>query len=381
MRVIHIVGDSKFGGDAYIILYLAELARTFGWEVSVLATDPTAQRFYRDHNLNVVDLDVIRRPIRPAFDIVGLWRLYRFFKANHYDLVHTHTSKASVLGRIAARWAGVPYIVYTVHLFGFHEQSSFVELVAYSTIERTCARFCDRIVTVSDYHRQLALRYGIGSPEQVYAVPNGIDADLMVANEEVDTVRSRFGAKPDDIVILSTGRLAEQKGLEYLILATRLMRKRNQRRFVVWLAGTGEKEEDLKKLINDIDAKDCVKLLGFQRDIPSLLRAADIVALPSLWEGLSISLLEAMAMARPIVTTTIGPNCEVVKDGMSALLVPPKDPIALSMALDRLIDDPGLREQLGREAARVVRADFSLHKMVEGYRKIYEELIKTGGRK
>src|SRR5262245_3326670 len=152
-RILHIVGDSRFGGAAYIIAGLAKMAQAEGWAVDALATDPVFQKFARQHGMGIVDIDVIRRPIRPLWDLAGLVRLARFLRRNRYRIVHTHTSKGGFIGRLAARLAGVPVIVHTVHGYAFHEASPALALMFYAAMEKIAARWCDRMISVSEFHR------------------------------------------------------------------------------------------------------------------------------------------------------------------------------------------------------------------------------------
>jgi glycosyltransferase involved in cell wall biosynthesis len=378
-RLLHVAGSSKFGGDSVLVVELARAARDRGFEVDILATDPRFQELIRQQGIGLVNLDVIRREIRPLWDLHGLVRLSQYLADSSYTIVHTHTSKPGVVGRLAARHRGVPAIVHTVHLFGFHEESRRLPSAIYAGIERRAAHWCDRIITVSEYHREWALRVGIGTPEKVVAIPNGVPGDRAAAVRDRDLIRGGLDVDEDDFVILSTGRLAEQKGLEYLIRATSLLMPAVPNAMVL-LAGEGPLSVPLSRLIDDLGLASRVRLLGFRADVGDLLAAADLIALPSLWEGLSVSLLEAMAAGRPVVTTTIGSNREVTRDGAVASLVPPKDPAALASAITALAHDPNRRAALGRAARAEQQSRYTMERMLAGYIEQYDLLLDVAHR-
>ena len=371
--LLHVVGPSKFGGDSVLVLELARAARESGFRVDILASDPRFQELIREAGFGLVDLDVLRREIRPVADLAALGRLTQILRRSSYDIVHTHTSKPGVIGRLAATLTGVPGVMHTVHLFGFHEESGPVATGVYSRVERAASHWCDRIVTVSEYHRDWALRLGIGTPDRVVAIPNGVPTRRASGSRPPSQVRAELGLT-DELAIVSTGRLAEQKGLEYLIRAIPLLGP-DRGRVRVLLAGDGPLLEPLTTLARELGVLDEVRFLGFRSDVGDLLSAADLVVLPSLWEGLSISLLEAMAAGRPVVTTDIGSNREVTRDGAVASLVPPKDPGALARAIRRLVTDPARRDELGRLGRDEQRSRYTMERMLGSYLEEYEGLL------
>jgi glycosyltransferase involved in cell wall biosynthesis len=373
-RILHIKGSGGFGGDCVLILELGRMAREQGYGVDVLAVDPVMQDLVRREGLGVVDLDVIRREIRPLWDLRGLARLTSFLAGSRYSIVHTHTSKPGVVGTLAARRARIPAVIHTFHLLPFHEESTKLTTMAYVAIERMAARWCDRIVTVSEHQRAWALRYGIGDARQVVAIPNGVPAARAQPSRTSTEVRAELGVG-DDFMVLSTGRLATQKGLEHLVSAAAIVRRRVPGAKIV-LAGDGPLRDALTQLVDDLGLHGTVQVLGFRPDVGDLLAASDLVVLPSLWEGLSISLLEAMAAGKPVVTTSIGGNREATNDGETAVLVPPKDPYRLAEAIIALANDPGRRAELGHRGFEVQRARYGIQRMLDAYAAEYERLLQ-----
>jgi glycosyltransferase involved in cell wall biosynthesis len=374
IRVLHVVGDSRFGGAARIILRLGQIARAEGWQVDVLTTDPVFQQATRQYDLGVVNLDVIRRDIRPLWDLAGLFRLVDLLRREPYQIVHTHTSKAGFVGRLAARLAGVPVIVHTAHGFAFHERSSVSARYFYSTLEWIAARWCDRIVSVSQFHRRWALDLGICEEPKILAIPNGI-ADVRNPILAPAELRRRLGVREGHLLILSLARLAADKGLEYLIEAAAILQN-TERRFQVVIAGDGPVRGLLESRTRNLGIANRVTFLGFREDVDDLLAACDLVVLPSLREGLSIALLEAMAAGKPIIATSIGSHLELASQANIARLVPPANAQSICAAILRLARDPALMAQLGTSARALFESYYTEDRMLSGYRQLYFDLLK-----
>jgi glycosyltransferase involved in cell wall biosynthesis len=375
VRILHIVGDSKFGGAALGILRLAALWRSLEWEVDVLTTDPEFRNAARAQGLPIVEWDVIWRDIRPVRDLLGMAKLYRLLRRSDYTIVHTHTTKAGFIGRIAAWMAGVPVVVHTAHGFAFHESSSRLKIAFYTVLERIASLGCRKVVAVSRFHEQWGGKLGIAPRHKLQSIPNGIPDPLAKIESKRDVIRAGWRVHGGDIVLITHGRLAPEKGLEDLIDAMEIL-KSSTRRFVLVLVGAGVLRQQLEQRVRAKAVEDHVRFLGFQTDIPELLCAADIVVLPTWREGLSIALLEAMACGRPVVTTAIGSNMEATADGDAALLVPRANPSLLVDAINRLAQDSSFRDQLAAKARRRYLKEYTIEKMLIGYHNLYQELIK-----
>ncbi len=379
ISLLHVVGDSRYGGGVQIIFPLAVRARRAGWKVDILTTDPIWQQSIREsgEGVGIVPLDVIHRPIRPLSDFRGMRRLVDYLREHPYTIVHTHTSKAGLVGRMAATVANIPVVVHTAHGFAFHEQSSGAARWLYSSIERYAADCCDAVVCVSRFHRKWALELGIGTPERVVAIPNGLPPERANATRTRSEMRAELQLADQELMLFSAGRMAPQKGFEYLIRAIPSLVGDLTRPFRVILAGEGDLRESLERLAREAGAQKYLQFLGFRHDITNLLSASDIVVLPSLWEGLSISLLEAMAAAKPIITTRIGSNYEVVDHEDTALLVEPANVCQLASAILRCAGDPVLCQSLGRRAAQLFRREYTYDRMLDDYMKLYQHALEA----
>ncbi len=374
LKVLHIVGESRYGGAARIILGLGHVAQAEGWQVDILTTDPVFQQAVRHDGLGLVNLDVIRREIRPLWDLGGLVRLHRFLRRNPYHIVHTHTSKGGFVGRLAARLAGVPVIVHTAHGFAFHEGSPARTLRFYSALERFASRWCDRIVSVSEFHRQWAIQLGMCSPGRISAIPNGIADPARTTSVKVQELRRQMRVQSSDLLILSISRLAPEKGIEYLIEAAVTMPALG-RRIQIVIAGDGPARARLEELAANLGVADRVTFIGFRQDVGDLLAASDLVVLPSLREGLSIALLEAMAAGKPIIATSIGSQREVASQADMARLAPPADALSLCESILRLAGDPARMVRLGNNARAVYEKFYTEAGMLESYRQLYFGLL------
>ena len=317
----------------------------------------------------------IDRKINPLSNFKSLIGLYRVIKSGKYDIVHTHTPSASILGRIAARLARVPIIVYTAHGFYFHENMSKFEYKFFTTLEKILGRyFTDYIFIQSeeDYRTAKQLRI-IGENKMIY-IGNGVDLEKFnIENVQIDTVsfKTALGIPPEGKVITFIGRLVKEKGIIDLIDAF-VKLARDYRDVFLLIIGdvtTNERDdktkEEIKEILENVNFKDRFIITGYREDIPELLKISDIFVLPSYREGLPRSIIEAMAMSKPVVTYNIRGCREEVINGETGILVSPGDIESLSSAILKLYKDPELRKRMGNNGRKRAEELYDERKVIE----------------
>jgi glycosyltransferase involved in cell wall biosynthesis len=378
MKVLQVVGDSKFGGATYLILEWCKFLLARGCEVHVLSTDKeTIAELKRIRGVSVVQSIYIPRNIAPAADTLALVQLVRLIRNRRYHVVHTHTSTPGVIGRAAAWIARAPVRLHTAHGWPVCEFSGLAERVLYPPLENAAARMSTRVICVSDAALSQGRRFRLAPAKKLVVVRNGIDPVAFSKNYEGAgrRLREELGLPPDCLLIGSTSRLAKQKDLESLVRSVPFLRKLLfGRKLVVLLAGDGPERAALEALAVKLRVNHYIRFLGFRRDIPQFLAALDVFVNTSLWEGLSISLLEAMAAERPIVTTDIEANAELIEDAATGFLVGVQAPEEIAVAIAQFARDKRLATRCAKAARRRLLAEFTLDRMFQDQWELYEDL-------
>ncbi len=368
--LLHVTSDTgRYGGkDAVVFTLLTRLKEAGEYDVEVVCF--RREIVYEEFLGEGIPAHVLT--MYWTFDLSALGRLAAVAKERKVDLIHTHDNKSHFLGRIIGRRLGVPVIS------TFHGQTKFgLELnVLKRTLYHWLVRKTDGLVThfiaVSSELRDELLRRGI-DPHRISLIPNGIDADRFVASASCGTTREREGIASDACVIGVVGRLSGEKGHRHFLDAVAPLCRRRPR-LTCLVVGDGPLRAALESDTARLGIREQVVFAGFRRDIAGMYSLMDVVVLPSLGEGLPVTLLEAMAMGKPMVATRVGGVPEVIDDGRDGLIVPPADPDCLRAALDRILQDATFAADLGRAAAAKVRsrfgADLLAHRTAEVYRSV-----------
>jgi glycosyltransferase involved in cell wall biosynthesis len=320
----------------------------------------------------------LARNISPIADIRALWKLYRLIRRGRYHIVHTHSSKAGVLGRIAAKLAGTPLIVHTLHSLVFHEYQPWIVNRTWWLVKKICAPMTDHFLSVSSIISQKAVNAGIDKAEKFTTVYSGMELDWFL-NSKADgaAVRREFGIPADAPVVGKIARLFPLKGHKELMdAAPEIVRRVPNVRF--FLIGDGILYDELRERARTAGILDNFVFAGLiQRErIPEMLAAMDVVVHTSLREGLARVLPQALAMGKPCVSFDIDGAPEVVLDGETGYLVRAYDYQTLADRISSLLADPELRAKMGANGRRHVDPAWRAETMVADTAKVYELLAK-----
>ena len=320
---------------------------------------------------------LVRHP-HPICDAIAVNYLYALMRRNRYHIVHTHTTKAGILGRIAARLAGVPIVIHTPHGHAFHDYLSRSGSAALRQVERWLACWTDQIVCLTEAERDDHVRLGIGPPQRFEVIHSGVDVDRFKnAKPDVAAKRRDLGLPPTGPLVGCVARLVPVKGVHYLLEAVPRITAAVPRATVVYV-GDGPLRPDLERRASVLGVNRAVAFLGLRRDVAEIMPLFDLVVLPSLNEGMGKAAVEAMAAGRPVVGSRISGIQDVVTDGQTGLLVLPADPEALAVAILRCLADPELALAMGRRAQAQVDA-YSISAMIAGIDRLYHRWLVAKG--
>jgi len=364
VKILYFITDLDIGGaEQLLFLTLKNLNRQ--------KYKPTVCCLYGGElvrEIEKLDIEVIDLNTRSKFDLRSLFKLRNLFKKEKFDIVHTHLFHANVVGRIVAYVCRVPIVISTLH-YAFSYNGKFGIF-----LERFTSRLADRIIVVSNAVKKFCINEIGISEDRLQLIYNGIDIDIIKNSLSYSPTLKEQMSLNNHFIIGCIGRFEEVKGHRYLLQAVAETMK-NYSRIKVLLVGSGSLKSNLKKMANELGISEATIFLDKRRDIVQILDSIDLYVMPSLQEGLSITLLEALAMGKPVIATAVGGNPEVIVDGESGLLIPAKDYRALSGAIISLLNNRQKAKQLGLKAMERVSKEFDIKKAVQKIESLYELII------
>ena len=316
------------------------------------------------------------RPVHPLRDFLAYRHLVREFKNFRPDIVHTHSGKAGLIGRLAAKRAGVPLIIHSIHGPSFGPFQGRIANALFSEAERFAGSRTDHFITVANAMRDQYLAAGIGSSEDYTQIFSGFPLQPYLATENAPSIRKKLGLLNDDFVVGKIARLFELKGHEDLFaVAPRLAKRVPNIRFL--LVGDGVWRESFERLAKRIGCEENFVFTGLvpPSDIPSLVGVMDCLVHLSRREGLPRALPQAMTAGKPVVAFDCDGAGEVCLDGETGALIPPGDLAKLEDSLVRLAKDEALRQSLGQSGQAFVKQKFTVERLVEDQYQLYQRLL------
>lgn len=386
IKVAHLITRLIIGGaQENTLSSVLDLMKRPGYDVSLitgpgLGPEGSLEDTARDLRVPMIVLPLLRRNINPVYDLIAFFQLVCLFRKHRFDVVHTHSSKAGILGRLAAFVARTPVVVHTIHGLPFHPYEKPWRNAVYIFLEKWCAKVSDTIVTVSDTMRDKALHEGIGSKSLYKTIYSGMDIDAFARAPQMrDAMRKKLGIKPDDLVIGKIARLFYLKGHDFVVdCAAEIIKKVPATKFL--FIGEGILREQLMQAITDqgIAAHFIFTGLVPPETIPDYISSMDILVHASLREGLARALPQALAAGVPVVALDIDSAHEVVIPGQTGFLVPPGDRQGFIEATVKLLSEHELRTRMGKSGNQLVVPKFSTRVMCDQLEHLYRELLTCG---
>jgi len=387
--VHRVIARLNIGGPALHVVNLTEgLDRTGGFRTRLIVGRVTEDEgdmgyYARQRGVEVLELPALSRLMSPVSDLRILWSLYRLFRRERPEIVHTHTAKAGALGRLAAFLAGVPVRIHTFHghvLGGGYFSSPLTRF--YLGIERQLARISQRLVVLTEAQKsEMAQRLGIAPPGTFAVIPLGLELEPFA---EVDRpmarlrTREALGIGTEEVVVGIVGRLVPVKNHELLFRAHPILEEILGEQVRILVVGSGPTERMLRSLTEDLGTHDRTSWLGWRRDLDEIYPALDALALTSIDEGTPVAVLEALASGTPVAARAVGGVPEVLEGVALARLIPGDTPEAVAFALrDALRLET--EDSVTREIRRKVRDRFSTGRLVRDTEALYRAELEAAG--
>jgi glycosyltransferase involved in cell wall biosynthesis len=326
--------------------------------------------------VKVIALPAMVRCISPFKDLKTLLSIVWLIFTERPDIVHTHSSKAGILGRVAARICFVPKIIHTPHGHVFYGHFGALASRIFLWVEKLFARLTDRMVALTDGEMDDYIKLSVCSPEKLLKIHSGVDVKLFKqSNGNMVKKRRSLGLDQNVKVVGFVGWLLPIKGPMYLLKAMDYVWLSYPETTLV-IVGKGDLDMDLRAQAQQLKANGRVKFLGWREDINEIMPVFDVLVLPSLNEGMGRVLVEAMAVGKPVVASRVGGIPDLVLDGETGYLVPPADEKALADGIKMLLDDPGKAWEIGQNGKKRCE-QFSIEAMIDKLADLYSDIMEN----
>ena len=382
-KVLHIITLFSVGGATENTIYTVDGLIKKGYDIDIItgpniSSEGSMYNICKRLNIPVITFVNLKRDISPFSDILVIFQLFRFIKKNNYTIVHTHSSKAGVVGRLAAWLASTPIIIHHNHAKPYHRYQNWFIRTLYKGIEKFASLFCDKIVSVTHTIVDEMVKDKIAPREKFTVIRSGFDIENFKNFNSSNnyTLKNKFGLTDGDIVIGKIARLSVIKGHIYLLQAFEKVCKQISNIKLLFV-GDGENKNELLSFIDKRGLNDKIIFTGLvpTNEIPSVISLMDLVVHTALLEGLPRVFTQSMLMGKPVISFDLDGAHEVIEDGKNGYLI---EPMNIQMLTEKIIDlasNIPKAKNFGNYAKNNIKDDFSITAMVKKNHMLYQELL------
>ena len=375
IKLLHVITHLPIGGAQDNTLHTVELLNKDKYDISLSCNlnGDLVSRAKKVKHLKLYDVPNLRREVSIINDIRAFLYLYKLIKKENFTIIHTHSSKAGFLGRIAAMLNKTPIVIHTIHGFAFHDYMNSFKKNIFIYLEKLSAKWTHGLVTVSNLNKKKVVDLGIAPIEKLKNIYSGIDLTLFI-NEKNDQFRKELNLDSNHLLLGSVGRLSNQKDPITMIEAFCIVIKRFPSAHLT-LVGDGELRDEILIKIDQLQLNGRVHLTGNKNDPWKIYHSLDLFIMSSIYEGLGRSITEALSCGVPVVCTSVEGVPEIVRDNETGILVPPKNPGALATGIIKSLNDMDNARKMAEKGRKFVNENFDVKKMVDDIDTLYDTLL------
>ncbi len=375
IKLLHVITHLPIGGAQDNTLYTIELLNKNKYDISLCCNfeGELVERAKRIDRVKLFNIPFLCREVSLFNDFRALILLYKLFKNENFTIIHTHSSKAGLLARLAAKLNKTPVIIHTVHGFAFNDFMNAFKKHFYIIVEKLLAMCTDVLITVSSLNKKKIIDLKIAKKENIKNIYSGIDFDLFT-NERNNHFRKELNLDSSHLLLGSVGRLSDQKDPITMVEAFGIVSKSFPNAHLA-LVGDGELRNKIVKKIDQLQLNGRVHLTGNKNNPWQIYHSLDLFIMSSVYEGLGRSITEALSCGVPVVCTSVEGVPEIVIDNKTGILVPPKDAIALADGVVHSLSNMQNSKKMAEQGRKFVNDNFDVNKMVDDIDTLYDTLI------
>ena len=374
IKILHVITHLPIGGAQDNTLYTVELLDKEKYDISLCCNldGELVERAKKIEAVKLFDIPFLCREVSPYRDIRAFLSLYKLFKKEDFTIIHTHSSKAGLLARLAAVLNKTPIVIHTIHGFAFNDFMNIFKRNFYIYVEKLLAKWTDILITVSNLNKKKIIDLNITHENKIKNIYSGIDLNLFT-NKRNNDFRKELNLENNHILLGSVGRLSDQKDPITMIEAFGIISKPFPNAHLA-LVGDGELKGKILEKIDQLKLNGKVHLTGNKNNPWSVYHSMDLFIMSSIYEGLGRSITEALSCGVPVVCTDVEGVPEIVRDNITGILVPPKDANKLADGIIRTLNDIETAKKMAEEGRRFVKDNFDVNKMVNDIDSLYNTL-------